>query len=116
MLGPLVLLLFSTPPSVLNAEAAAHNTEAMRFYDAGQYAPAVDEFYLAYQAMPDPRGDLAGRELLVGSMRATLLQLYSDTHEPAHLCRLQAILRSYIDALSDAFPEDRWKPEIQRRQ
>lgn len=113
MLGPLVLLLFSTPPSSLSPEAAAHNTEAMRLYDAGLYAPAVDYFYLAYQAMPDPRGSFAGRELMIGSLRATLVQLYRDTGEPAHLCRLQAILRSYIDTLSATFPEDPWMLEIQ---
>lgn len=112
MLGPLVLLLLSTPPSSLSPEAAAHNTEAMRLYDAGLYAPAVDYFYLAYQAMPDPRGNFAGRELMIGSLRATLVQLYRDTGEPAHLCRLQAILRSYIDSLAAAFPEDPHKLEL----
>jgi hypothetical protein len=76
----------------------------MRFYDAGQLAPAFDEFYAAYQAMPDARRDRAGREILLGSMRATLLDLHAQTGEPGPLCRLQTLLKEHADALAAAFP------------
>lgn len=70
------MFLFLAPAeSVLSPEAAEHSAKAMQYYDAGQLAAAVDEFYTAYQPMPDPRRDLAGRELLLGSRRAPL-----DTH------------------------------------
>lgn len=103
----LALLLFlADPPKSLSPEAAEHNTRAMQFYDAGQYAPAVDEFYAAYKVMPDPRLNREGRELLLGSMRAALLDLHDQTHDPAALCRLQSILKEHIDALTVAYPGD----------
>lgn len=102
----LFLFLVAEPPKSLSPAAAEHNTQAMRYYDAGQFGPAVDEFYAAYQTMPDARRDREGRELLVGSMRATLLALHDQTGEPAPLCRLQKILKEHVDALTAAFPED----------
>ena len=101
-----LLLAFAAPPKALSPEAGEHNTAAMRFYDAGQLAPAFDEFYAAYQSMPDARRDRAGREILLGSMRATLLDLHAQTKEPAPLCRLQALLKEHGDALAAAFPDD----------
>lgn len=107
MLSPLSLFLaLALAPSELSPVAAEHNTKAMRFYDAGQFAPAVDEFHAAYQSMPDARLDLAGREQLLGSMRATLLALHAETGEAAPLCRLQSILRGHVDALTAAFPDE----------
>jgi hypothetical protein len=84
-----LLLVLADAPSVLSAEATEHNTRAMRFYDAGQLAPAVDEFHAAYQSMPDARRDLAGREQLLGSMRATLLALHARParQRPCVACR-----------------------------
>jgi hypothetical protein len=107
MLHSFALFLVLAPASsVLSPEAAEYNAKAMRFYDAGQLAPAVDEFYAAYQAMPDARRDLAGREQLVGSMRSTLLDLHEQTGEAAPICRLQSILQEHADALAAAFPND----------
>ncbi|MBA3545994.1 MAG: hypothetical protein H0T76_05900 [Nannocystis sp.] len=107
MLHAVALLLVLAPAqSVLSPEAAEYNTKAMRFYDAGQLAPAVDEFYAAYRSMPDARRDLAGREQLAGSMRSTLLDLHEQTGEAAPLCRLQSILQEHADALTAAFPND----------
>jgi hypothetical protein len=107
MLHALVLLLVLAPAQgVLSPEAAEYNAKAMRFYDAGQLALAVDEFYAAYQSMPDARRDLAGREQLVGSMRSTLLDLHDQTGEAASICRLQSILQEHADALTAAFPND----------
>ena len=107
MLSPFALFLaLALAPSELSPAAAEHNTKAMRFYDAGQFAPAVDEFHAAYQSMPDARLDLAGREQLLGSMRATLLALHTKTGEAAPLCRLQSILRAHVDALTAAFPDE----------
>ncbi len=113
MLYPLAVFLFLAPAaSVLSPEAAEHNAKAMQHYDAGQLSSAVDEFYTAYQTMPDPRRDLAGREQLLGSMRATLLDLHDQTGEPAPLCRLQSILQGHADALTAAYPNDPNKLEI----
>lgn len=93
-------------PSHLSPEAAAQNAKAMQFYDAGQLAPAVEEFFAAYQSMPNARRDRAGREQLLGSMRSSLLALHRETGEAAPLCRLQAILRDHAEALTVAWPED----------
>lgn len=113
MLYSLAVFLFLPPAaSVLSPEAAEHNVKAMQHYDAGQLASAVDEFYTAYQTMPDPRRDLAGREQLLGSMRATLLDLHDQTNEAAPLCRLQSILQGHADALTAAYPSDPNKLEI----
>lgn len=101
-----LILALTAPPKALSPEAGEHNTVAMRFYDAGQLAPAVDEFYAAYQSLPDARRDRAGRELLLGSMRATLLDLHTQTGEAAPLCRLQKILKEHTDGLEAAFPND----------
>lgn len=102
----LVLLLASEPPKSLSPAAAEHNTKAMQHYDAGQYGPAADEFYAAYQTMPDARRDREGRELLIGSLRASLITQQQVTGEVAPLCRLQKILQEHVDALTAAFPED----------
>ena len=64
MLPSLILALAPTP-SDLSPEAAEYNAKAMRFYDAGQLAPAVDEFHAAYQSMPDARRDLAQEGLMI---------------------------------------------------
>jgi len=107
MLHSFALFLVLAPAQgVLSPEAAEYNAKAMRFYDAGQLAPAVDEFYAAYQSMPDARRDLAGREQLMGSMRSTLLDLHDQTGEAAPLCRLQSILQEHADALTAAYPND----------
>ena len=113
MLPSLVLVLALAPaPSDLSPEAAEYNAKAMRFHDAGQFAPAVDEFQAAYQSMPDARRDLAGREQLLGSMRATLLDLHAQTGEAAPLCHLQSILQGHADALTAAYPDDPNRLEI----
>jgi len=106
MLHRAALVLFLAPSSVLSPEAAESNAKAMVFYDAGQLAPAVDEFHAAYPSMPDARRDHAGREHLLGSMRATLLALHKETGEAAPLCRLQSILKDHADALAVAYPDD----------
>ncbi len=108
ILLPFALLL----SPVLSPEAVELNAKAMHFYDAGQLAPAVDHFFAAYQAMPDARRDLAGRQQLIGSMRGTLLDLHDQTGEAAPLCRLQSLLRGHAEALLAAFPEAPDRPEI----
>lgn len=104
----LVLTLSLAPspePSPLSPEAAEHHRRAMVFYDNGQLAPAFDEFQAAYASMPDARGDRAGREILLGSMRATLLEMHAMNGDAAPLCRLQAVLQAHIDALAAAHPD-----------
>ena len=99
-------LAFAPAPSNLSPEAAESNERAMRFYDAGQLAPAVEEFFAAYQSMPNARRDRAGREQLLGSLRSALLALHEATGEAAPLCRLQALLKEHVEALTVAWPED----------
>lgn len=102
----LILALFLAPvPSVLSPEAGEHNTAAMRFYDDRQLEQAFKEFRAGYDAMPDPRRDLAGREMLLGSMHATLLELHEASGAPEPLCRMQALLQAHADALAAAHPE-----------
>jgi len=106
----LALILAVEPPRSLSPEAGEHNTRAMQHYDAGRFGPAVDDFYAAYQSMPDARRDREGRLLLLGSMRATLLAHHRQTGDPAPLCRLQKILAEHQSALSAAYPDE---PEMQ---
>lgn len=107
MISLLALSLVLAPvPSNLSPEAGALNEKAMEFYDAGQLAPAVDQFLAAYQSMPNARRDRIGREQLLGSMRSTLLALHAETGAAAPLCRLNALLHDHADALTAAFPED----------
>jgi len=101
-----LFLILAPGQGALSPEAAEYNTKAMRLYDAGQLAPAVDEFYAAYRSMPDARRDLAGREQLAGSMRSTLLDLHEQTGEAAPLCRIQSLMKEHADALAAAFPDD----------
>ncbi len=106
MLLSLVLALALAPePTALSSEAAEHNKRAMVFYDNGQRAPAFEAFHAAYASMPDARADRAGREGLLGSMRATLLEMHSASGEPAPLCRLKEVLQTHADALAAAFPD-----------
>jgi hypothetical protein len=77
----------------------------MMFYDNGQLAPAFEAFHAAYASMPDARADRAGREGLLGSMRATLLEMHAASGEPAPLCRLKEVLQTHADALAAAFPD-----------
>jgi len=101
-----LFLVLAPAAGALSPEAAEYNAKAMRFYDAGQLALAVDEFYAAYRSMPDARRDLAGRERLAGSMRSTLLDLHEQTGEAAPLCRIQSLMKEHADALAAAFPDD----------
>ena len=103
MLISLVLAL-ALAPAALPPEATAHNKRAMMFYDNGQLAPAFEAFHAAYASMPDARADRAGRESLLGSMRATLLEMHAASREPAPLCRLEEVLQAHADALAAAFP------------
>ncbi len=108
MLHALALLLalsVEPAPSALSAEAAEHNTKAMELYDAGQLGPAFEEFRAAYTSMPDARRDRAGREILLGSMHAALLELHEASGESSPLCRLLEVLQGHADALAAAFPE-----------
>jgi len=100
-----LILALALGPSTLPPEAAEHNKKAMVFYDNGQLAPAFAAFHDAYAAMPDARAERSGRENLLGSMRATLLEMHAATGEPAPLCRLQEVLQTHADALATAFPD-----------
>ncbi len=100
-----VVVALAPVPAALSPEAGEHNARAMQLYDARQLGPAFAEFKVAYDTMPDPRRDRAGRELLLGSMRATLLEWHEASGDPGPLCRLQAVLQAHMDALTTAYPD-----------
>lgn len=107
ILNLLVLHVALAPaPSNLSPEAIEFNAKAMQFYDAGQLARAVDEFFAAYMSMPNARRDRAGREQLLGSLRSTLLALHAETGDAAPLCRLRSLLNDHAEALTVAWPEE----------
>lgn len=101
-----VILLLAPPPIVLTPTASEHNARAMLFYAEGRLDLAVEEFVAAYRAMPDVRRQRAGRETLMGALRATLLAMHQDSGAPAPLCRLQGLLRAHAEALSAAYPDE----------
>lgn len=92
--------------SDLSPEAAAHNDRGVVLLTAGDPAAALPELLAAYAAMPDAVRWRAGRGKVLGSLRSVLNQLYATTRDPAHLCRLQRLLREHIEALLLALGDD----------
>lgn len=91
--------------SPLPTEAAEHNERGMALYAEGDLEQAYAELALAYAAMPDARRYDVGRDIVLGSMRAALLDLYDKTGEARHLCRARDILVVHLEALLLAFGE-----------
>ena len=87
----------SPPPEVKTYEAAA-----MVFFDAGDFASAADLFERAYLAMPDPVLYREWRGAMLGSLRGTLLDLYDQTGDVAHLVRIRDLLVRHREALRAA--------------
>lgn len=92
--------------SPLPSEAAAHNERGMALYERGELEAAFAELSLAYAAMPDARRFDVGRDIVLASMRAALLDLYDQTGDARHLCRARDMLLLHLEALLEAFGED----------
>lgn len=92
--------------SPLPPEASAHNERGMALYADGDLEGAYAELAQAYAAMPDAKKYDVGRDTVLASMRAALLDLYDKTGEARHLCRARDLLVTHLEALLLAFGED----------
>jgi hypothetical protein len=90
---------------VLPPEAARHNDVGMQAYEAGDFAAAYRAFKLSYASM-DPHDDLHARDMILGSLRGSLVKLYEKTGELEHLCLARAELLSHLETLLLTFGED----------
>lgn len=84
-----------TPPPDLTPEALAHNDRGIALVLAGQLDEGVAELERAYAALPDPLLHRAGRGKILGSLRSALVQHYTSTSDPVHLCRLRDLLQRH---------------------
>lgn len=97
----------ATPPvTSMPPEVAALNERGVALYEKGERQAAFDELARAYALMPDAKKDGAGRDVVLGSMRAILIELYEQTGEVRHLCRARELLVVHLEALLLAFGED----------
>ena len=90
---------------VLPTEAAKHNADGMKAYEAGDYEAAYAAFKRAYVSM-DPRVDLHARDMVLGSLRGSLGKLYEKTGELEPLCRARGELLRHLETLLMTFGED----------
>jgi len=90
---------------VLPTEAAKHNADGMKAYEAGDYEAAYAAFKRAYVSM-DPRVDLHARDMVLGSLRGSLGKLYEKTGELESLCRARGELLRHLETLLMTFGED----------
>lgn len=100
-LAPAARAASPLPPS-----AAAHNERGMELYAQDDLEGAYAELARAYAAMPDAKKFDVGRDTVLASMRAALLDLYEKTGEARHLCRARSLLVTHLEALLLAFGED----------
>ena len=85
--------------------AASHNELGMDAYRAGDYETAYRELKLAYEAM-HPRDDIDARDMVLASLRTSLVKLYERTGELGHLCLARAELLRHLETLLLTFGED----------
>ena len=89
----------------LPPEAARHNELGMAAYQAGDYETAYRELKLAYAAM-QPRDDIDARDMVLASLRTSLVKLYERTGELGHLCLARAELLRHLETLLITFGEE----------
>ena len=89
----------------LPPEAARHNELGMAAYQAGDFETAYRELKLAYAAM-DPRADIDARDMVLASLRTSLVKLYERTGELGHLCLARAELLRHLETLLLTFGEE----------
>lgn len=90
---------------VLPPESARHNKLGMDAYRAGDYETAYRELKLAYAGL-DARADIDGRDMVLASLRASLVKLYEKTGELRHLCLARKELVLHLESLLLTFGED----------
>ncbi len=89
----------------LPPEAARHNADGMKAYEAGDYEAAYAAFKRSYTSM-HPRADLHARDMILGSLRGSLGKLYEKTGELRHLCLVRTELVLHLETLLITFGED----------
>lgn len=89
----------------LPPEAARHNELGMAAYQAGDFESAYRELKLAYAAM-HPRDDIDARDMVLASLRTSLVKLYERTGELGHLCLARAELLRHLETLLITFGEE----------
>jgi hypothetical protein len=90
---------------VLPPESARHNALGMDAYRAEDYETAYRELKLAYQGL-DVRADIDGRDMVLASLRTSLVRLYEKTGELKHLCLARKELLLHLESLLLTFGED----------
>ncbi len=90
---------------VLPPESAKHNALGMDAYRAEDYETAYRELKLAYEGL-DVRTDIDGRDMVLASLRTSLVRLYEKTGELQHLCLARTELLRHLESLLLAFGED----------
>ena len=89
----------------LPPEAARHNADGMKAYEAGDYEAAYAAFKRSHMSM-DPRADLHARDMILGSLRGSLGKLYEKTGDLQHLCLVRTELVLHLETLLITFGED----------
>lgn len=89
----------------LPAGAAKHNALGMDAYRAGDFEAAYRELKLAYEEL-DARADIDGRDMVLASLRTSLVKLYEKTGELRHLCLARKELVLHLESLLLTFGED----------
>jgi hypothetical protein len=89
----------------LPPEAAKHNALGMDAYRAEDYEAAYRELKLAYEGL-DVRADIDGRDMVLASLRTSLVRLYEKTGELRHLCLARTELLRHLESLLLTFGED----------
>ena len=89
----------------LPPEAARHNEDGMKAYEAGDFEAAYAAFKRSYASM-DPRLDLHARDMILGSLRGSLGKLYEKTGDLQHLCLARTELVCHLETLLITFGED----------
>jgi len=97
---PVDLGAIEVPP-----EAARHNADGMKAYEAGDYGAAYAAFKRSHMSM-DPRADLHARDMILGSLRGSLGKLYEKTGDLQHLCLVRTELVLHLETLLITFGED----------
>jgi hypothetical protein len=90
---------------VLPPESARHNALGMDAYRAEDYETAYRELKLAYEGL-DARDDIDGRDMVLASLRTSLVRLYEKTGELRHLCLARKELLLHLESLLLTFGED----------
>lgn len=73
---------------------------------AGDRPGGISDLMQAYAGYDDPLVHRSERGDLVGIVRSELMSLYKETSDPAHLCRIRALLVVHVEGLLAALGPD----------